>query len=389
MLRSFFTTPVTNDIAYSPAIIAQSVAEGLHELGHDVTYFGPEGTHLRCNVETCNMRPFFNNMADFDAQVSTTDMFEDYRFALYDLAMARTMLERAKAGEFDCVLFNHFESVLPLAPLYPEVPIVYILHDEMDEKRREMIDLHRSPNQYFISISNSQRRDAPDLNYVKTIYNGIDTEAYAFSDHAENYLLFVGRITPAKGVKEAVQIARQAKRRLLIAGNLSRADYWYFDEYIKPYLDDQILFLGMLGREQVVKYFQKAQAMLAPVQWQEPFGLTLAEANACGTPVIAFNRGAIPEVIKDGTTGYVVDNSAEMIMALDTIDRIKRQDCRNHAVSKFSRELMVKNYEKTLKSIVATHRRQKKKITELSAKDISQEFTRFSKSILKTPRRKK
>lgn len=389
MLRSFLTTPVVNDIAYSPAVISQSVAEGLHDAGHDVTYFGPEGTHLRCSVETCNMRPFFNNMADFDAQVASSDMFDNYRFGLYDLAMARRVLDKARAGEFDCVVFNHFESVMPLAQLYPEIPIIYILHDEMDEKRREMIELHSSPNQYFVSISDSQRRDAPDLHYVDTIYNGIDTEAFAFSAQAEDYLIYAGRITPAKGVKEAVQVARQTGNRLLIAGNLSRADYWYFDEHIKPYLDDKILFLGMLGRDQVVKYFQKAKAMLAPVQWQEPFGLTLAEANSCGTPVIAFNRGAIPEVIKDGVTGYVVDNSAEMIMALSKLDQIKRKKCRDHAVNHFSRELMVSNYEKTIRRVITHHRRQKKKLTELSAKDVSREITRLSKTLLKPPRRQK
>lgn len=355
MVRSFLETPVPNDIAYSPATVAKAVAEGLHAAGHEVTFFGPEGTNLDTAVETCGMRPFFKTMADFDAQVSATDMFSDYRFGLADTAMMKSILDRAKAGEFDIVISNHFESALPLASLYPTVPIAYILHDFMDEPRVEAINQHTSSNQYFISISNNQRRAAPDLNYAATVYNGIDTSVFTLGEDPEEYLFFSGRITPSKGVKEAVQVALQSKHRLLIAGNLSKQDYWYFDEHIKPYLDDKILFLSMLDREQLVKYYQKAKAILMPTQWEEPFGLTAAEANACGTPVIAFRRGAVPEIIESGKTGYIVDNSAEMILAVEKIQSIDRAYCREHITKNFSKDLMVKNYEKALEEIVKNH----------------------------------
>jgi len=356
MVRGFLQTPVPNDIAYSPAKVAQSIAEGLTKNGHDVTFFGPEGTQLDVTtIETCGLRPLATDMTEFDNKVSTTDLFADYRFSLYDTVMARTMLERAKAGEFDCVVFNHFESVLPLAPLFPEVPIAYILHDFMDEERREAIEFHSSPNQYFISISDNQRRNAPDLNYAATVYNGIHPDFFAYEDQAEDYLMFSGRITPAKGVKEAVQVAIQSGRRLLIAGSLSKHDYWYFDENVKPFLNDKILFLGMLDKEQIIKYYQKALALLIPIQWEEPFGLTMAEANACGTPVIAFNRGAVPEVVINNKTGYIVDNSAEMIIAVDKLDKIKRHDCHEHAKRHFKESRMVKDYEVALQSIIETH----------------------------------
>lgn len=333
------------------------MAEGLQEAGHDVTFFGPEDSTIGVPLETCSVRPLATTQLELDDLVGTTDLFQDYRFSLYDEKLAKAMLERANDGEFDCVVFHHFESVLPLASLYPKVPIVHILHDSLDEHRRAVIEMHTSPNQYFISISDNQRRNAPDLNYAATVYNGVDTSHFVTNGDAEDYLMFSGRITQTKGVKEAVQVAIQSGRRLLIAGSLSKADYWYFDEHIKPFLNDKILYLGMLDRDQMVKYYQKAAAVLMPIQWQEPFGLAMAEANACGTPVIAFNRGAVSEVVTDGKNGFVVDNSAEMIMAIEKLNRLKRSDCRRHVERHFSRKIMIKNYDRVLQEIVATHRR--------------------------------
>lgn len=385
MVRGFLQTPVPNDIAYSPAKIAQSIAEGLTKNGHDVTFYGPEGTQLQVTaVETCGLHPLATEMAEFDSKISTTDLFEDYRFGLYDAVMVRTMLERARAGEYDCVVFNHFESALPLAPLFPDVPIVYILHDFMDEERREVIELHRSPNQYFISISNNQRRTAPDLNYAATVYNGIAPDFFAYEEQAEDYLLYSGRITPSKGVKEAVQVALQSGRRLLIAGSLSRQDFGYFDEHVKPFLNDKILFLGMLDKEQIIKYYQKAAALLVPIQWEEPFGLTMAEANAAGTPVIAFNRGAVPEVIKNNKTGFIVDNSAEMILAVGKLDTIKRHDCHEHAKRHFREERMVKDYEVALQNIIDIHAA-KKGTPPFTPQSIAKSIKGLSKLLMSEP----
>lgn len=355
MVRGFLATPPPNDIAYSPASVAKNIAEGLAARGHEVTFFGPEGTSLATNIETLGVRPFVKTSQEMDDAVGTTDLFGDYRFGLFDSILAREMLERANNKEFDCVVFHHFESSLPLAKLYPQVPVIYILHDHINEARKEAIDAHASDNQYFISISDSQRRDAPDLNYAATVYNGVDIEHFEFEDNAEEYLMFSGRIVPEKGVKEAIQAAIHTHRRLLIAGILSSAHHWYFDEHVKPFLNDRILYLGMLDKDQLVKYYKKSAGVLMPIQWQEPFGLVMAEANACGTPVIAFNRGAVPEVIAHEKTGYIVDNSAEMIMSIEKLGKIKRRDCRAHVEKHFTTDIMVNNYEKVLSDIIATH----------------------------------
>lgn len=383
MVRAFLETPVPGNIAYSPAIIAKSIAEGLQQKGHSVTFFGPEGTQLDVDaVETCGLHPVAKDQAELDDFVCTPELFSDYRPALYDAHMVKTMMQRADKGEFDAVLFHHFESAMPIATLFPNVPVVYIMHDFIDENRKQLIELHSTPNQHFISISDSQRRDAPDINYAATVYNGIDTDMFTTDDKPEDYLMVSGRITPDKGVKEAIQIAMQSDRRLLISGSVTKADQWYFDEHVKPFLSNRILFLGMLEREQLVKYYQNAAGFLAPIQWQEPFGLTIVEAGACGTPVVAFNRGAIPETIDDGKTGYIVNNSAEMILAIEKLDKIKRKDCRDHIVKNYSLDAMITGYESALQDIISKRTVQQKPTSPLNKKHLSQKMRRISKRLL-------
>ncbi len=383
MVRSFLETPVPNNIAYSPAIVAKSIAEGLTKRKHNITFFGPEGTKLDVNtIETSSLQPVAKTQSELDEFVSSTDMFEDYRPALYDTFVAKRILQRAADGEFDCVIFHHFESALPIASLFPTVPIIHILHDFIDNHRRQALELHSSPNQHFISISNSQRRDAPDLNYAETIYNGIDTELFVPDGDPEDYLMISGRVTPDKGVKEAVQIAMQTNRRLLVSGSLSKADNWYFDSHIKPYLNNKILFLGMLERQQLVKYYQNAAGLLVPIQWQEPFGLSMIEAGACGTPVIAFNRGSVPEVVNDGKTGFIVNNSAEMIMAIEKLPSIKRKDCREHVVKNFSIDKMVDKYDAAINTIVNKKTPKPKKSTLESSKALHRKVKKISRRLL-------
>lgn len=384
MVRAFLETPPPGNVAYSPAIIAQTLAEGLQQRGHTVTFFGPEGTKVDVSaIETYGVRSVAKDQAELDDFVGTSELFSNYRPALYDEYVVKRIMERASTGEFDCVLFHHFESAMPIAGLFPKVPVFYILHDFIDYARREAIEMHSTPNQHFISISDSQRRDAPDINYTSTVYNGIDTELFKADGEPEDYLMISGRVTPDKGVKEAVQIALQAGRRLLVSGSVSKADQWYFEENVKPHLSNKILFLGMLEREQLVKYYQNAAGLLMPIQWQEPFGLAMVEAGACGTPVIAFNRGSVPEIVVDGKTGFIVDNSAEMILAIEKLPKIKRQDCRDHVVKNFSISKMINGYEAAIQKVLAESARPKKPQTPQGPTTrISQKVIRISKRLL-------
>ena len=339
---------------YSPLDVAVAVSEGLDARGHKLTYFGTKGSHLRVSdVQTSTLRPFIHHNHDLQELLGSTDLFTLYLPSLYDQALVRDMFRRAAAGEYDLLHFHHFESAMPYACLFPQVPVVYTLHDAIDPRRREVIETFLSPNQHFISISNSQRRGAPDIPYAATVYNGIDTHHFVPTGAAEDYLLFVGRIIPEKGVKEAIQVALQSNSRLYIIGSVPPSEQWYFDTHIKPHLSDKILFLGLMDKNQLVRYYQKARALLMPVQWEEPFGLTMAEAMACGTPVIAFNRGSVPEVVMDGKTGFVTSSISEMVAAVKRIDTIRRSDCREHVLTHFSVEQMVDGYEHALRSVVA------------------------------------
>jgi len=378
MVRAYLASPVPNDIAYSPTGVAIAIADGLTARGHEVTFFGPEGTQLAANVETCGVRPLASNAKELFDLVSVTDLFKDYLPSLYDQYMTRAMFERARAGEFNALFFHHPESAAPYATLFPDVPVFYTIHDYLDSTRKQIIEMHHSVNQHFISISNSQRRDAPDLNYAATVYNGIDTDKFAFSDSHEDYLIFAGRIVPEKGLKEAVQVALATEKRLIITGQIHPTSQWYFDEHVKPYLSDKILYLGMIDKDQLVKYYQKALALLVPIQWEEPFGLTMAEAMSCGTPVIAFRRGSVPEVIDDGKTGFIVDNTTAMIEAVHKVGTISRKQCRKHVETRFSLDHMIDNYEKVLVNTL----RPPKKNGKNEAKKLILGLKKFSDKLL-------
>lgn len=361
MVRAFLTSPVPADVAYSPTSVAIAIAEGLGTRGHEITFFGPEGTHLKnVTIETKSLRPLANSQQELDALTATPDLFEDYIPSLFDQYMVKDMFERAQAGEFDALLFHHPESAMGFAKLYPSVTVLYVMHDFLDEKRHQVLELHYSPNQYYVSISNNQRRNVPDLQYVGTVYNGIDTKFFSFNPDPEDYLIFAGRIVPEKGAKEAVQVALKTGRRLIMTGSVPHTAKWYFDEHIKPHLSDRILYLGLIDKEQLARYYQKAAALLVPIRWEEPFGLTMAEAMSCGTPVIAFRRGSVSEVIVDGKTGFIVESTAEMIEAVENLSKINRQDCRSHVEQHFTTDKMVKSYETILQKLTMSQRQRTK-----------------------------
>jgi len=354
MVRGILPTPRPVDIMYSPLNVAVTICEQLTKQGHSITYYGTGVGPKVSEVRQSDLRPVVQDNHDWQALLNSADLFTHYLPSLYDQALIQDMFKRANDGEFDLLHFHHPESALAYARVYPQVPVVYTLHDQLDTQRREILESFASPNQHFISISNNQRRGAPDLNYAATVYNGIDTAMFKPNGGAEDYLLFVGRIVPDKGVKEAVQVAQKTGLRLLIIGQVQDADRWYFDTHIKPHLNDKILYLGLIEPKHIVPYFQKARALLVPIQWEEPFGLGMVEAMACGTPVIAMHRGSVPEIVVEGRTGYIVESIAEMVTAVGKLDTINRADCYNHVRKHFSTERMIKGYEIVFEQVIAT-----------------------------------
>jgi glycosyltransferase involved in cell wall biosynthesis len=227
----------------------------------------------------------------------------------------------------------------------------------------------RNIKTYFAPISDRQKELYPNLNYTRTVYNGIDQKAFAFSNNPGSYLLFVGRIRDffinekgekidPKGVTDAIRVAQKTGERLKILGNVE--SYQFFSREIQPHLSDKIEFVGdphsaegNLSLEERVVLYQGAKALLLPVHWEEPFGIVMIEAMACGTPVIAYNKGAIPEVIIQGKNGFVVENEDQMVKAVSDISKIDRSFCRKVVEERFTIRAMVSGYEAVYKDVIA------------------------------------
>ncbi len=355
LVRGYIPVPRPVDMIYAPIDLEIAIARGLAERGHSVDIYAPLGSELDIpgvNVITLNLRPLVHNQEEFKSMLVNIEHMAHYVPGNWDRYMVNEMFRRAKRHHYDLLHFHHPEIALAAAQMNPRIPVVYTMHDPFYAWYRDMFDLYMTPNQHFVSISNNQRRDAPDINYAATVYNGTDVKQFSFSDEPEDYLLFVGRIAREKGIKEAVQVAKETKHRLLIIGSAFGPGQEYFDQYIKPELDDQILYLGYIEQAQLPRYYQKAKAVLTPVQWEEPFGLTTVEAMACGTPVISLRRGAAPEIIEDGVTGYVVDSIADMCTAVKKVHKLDRRACRDHVKTKFSVNQMVDGYEKVYRDVL-------------------------------------
>lgn len=353
MVRGYLPSPRPADTIYAPIDLSVAIAQGLTDAGHKVDYYAPTGTDIsRVSVVTRNLRPLATNNQELQDLFSNGEQMNHYIPALWDTYLAEEMFRRAQQGDYDILHFHHPEVALRLANFHKNIPVVYTLHDPIFSWYKDLFELYDSPNQHYISISNNQRRDAPDLNYANTVYNGIDTDLFSFHSEHEDYLLYAGRIVPEKGVKEAVQIAEATNHRLLIIGPVYPKNQGYFDQYIKPYLNDKILYLGYIERDKMLPYYQNAKALLMPIQWEEPFGLTAIEAMSCGTPTLAINRGSMPEIIKDGKTGFLVGSVGEMIEAVHKVNKIDRRACRDHVKMNFGLRRMVTGYEETFQHIV-------------------------------------
>lgn len=254
------------------------------------------------------------------------------------------------------ILHNHLGwRFLPFAHLL-KYPVVTTLHGPLNVPYVNFIH-QKFADANFVSISNSQRNAMPELNYVGTVYNGIDIKKLEFNENPADYFAFLGRMSPEKGPVEAIKIAKMAGVKLKMAAKIDAVDKKYFEKEVKPLIDGkQIEYLGEIEPEEKSDFLKNAIGLLAPIQWEEPFGLFFIEAMACGTPVIACRRGSVPEVIKDGKTGFIIDVLEQGVKAVKNIKKIKRSDCRKRVEGNFTIEKMVDGYEKIYKKILKSKR---------------------------------
>jgi glycosyltransferase involved in cell wall biosynthesis len=310
--------------------VASNIAEGLIKLGVEVTLFATGDSITAGKLEAICDKGYEEDRTQ-DAKV------------LECLHISKLM---EKAGEFD-IIHNNFDF-LPLT--YSELiktPVITTIHGFSSPR---IIPVYKKYNAIgnYVSISNSDR--SPELNYLATVYNGLDTKDFKFNDRPEDYLLYFGRIHPDKGTAEAIDIAKKSKHKLLIAGIVQ--DENYFNEKIKPRLNEQIEYVGSAGPEKRNTLLGNALALLHPINFNEPFGLSVAEAMLCGTPVIAFNKGSMPELIKHEETGFLVNTVDEAAAVVKDLKNINRADCYNWATSQFSCDKMAADYLKLYRQIL-------------------------------------
>lgn len=254
------------------------------------------------------------------------------------------------------IIHDHCEFYTCPYSKFLKPPIVTTLHHPLTD---ETITLYKKfSNINFVAISRHQKKQGPGINIVKTIYHGLPLEKYPFNEKPKDYLLWLSRIGPDKGIAEAIDIAKLAGEKLIISGNILPQYADYFEFRIKPLIDGkQIQFVGASDFSKKIELFKNAKAFLFPIKRPEPFGLVVIEAMACGTPVIAFNRASMPELIQDGKTGFLVNSIEEACQALKKIDKIKRKDCREWIKQSFSLRKMVNRYEKLYKKILKNEKK--------------------------------
>lgn len=323
-------------------LIVYHLAQLLPKMGHETYLFATADS--KTNSELIPTFPRAIRKEKIAEDIKTRD-------SLKYIGVAK-VVEELKKRKID-IIHNHIGwRFLPFASLF-ECPTVTTLHGPLDIPYQQFI-YGRFKELPFVSISNSQRKPFQKLNYAATVYNGIDLNQFKFNEEPKgDYLAFLGRMSPEKGPKQAIEVAKRSGIKLKMAGKIDAVDKEYFEKEIKPLIDGkQVEFIGEIGSEERDGFLGNAIALLAPLQWEEPFGLFLIEPQACGTPVIALKRGAAPEVIKHGKTGFVVEMLDEMIIAVKKIDTIKRKECRKWIEENFTAERMVKDYEKVYQKLI-------------------------------------
>ena len=331
-------------------LVVYNIAEGLTALGHEVILFAPKDSKVSCRLFPYLEQSQFYFGLDSSLREKT---FVGELAGKYAYAMA--------AYEKADIIHNHMLSQLPANI---DIPVVHTLHGPANEAAiKKCVEFSKYPNQYFVGISNKQRKNyvtlSADINFIDTVHNSIDVKSIGWNADKEDFFLFVGRVNSEKGLEFAIRVARKANIDLVMAVKMSEDfEKEFFTKEIKPLIDQypKSLLLKLhedLPREMISDLYRRAKCTLFTSQWEEPFGLVMIESMACGTPVIGLRKGAVPEVIVDGETGFVVDTEDEMVQAVKKIDEIKPQNCRRHIEENYSREKMAENYIAVYKRILS------------------------------------
>jgi glycosyltransferase involved in cell wall biosynthesis len=317
--------------------IASLLTEGLVSCGHEVTLF-----------------------ATADSQTSGTlhaicpQGYEEDRSMIPKVWECLHISELFEHADVYDIIHNHFDF-LPLTYTgLTTIPVVTTIHGFSSPG---ILPVYKKYNSkvFYVSISDADR--SPELEYIKTIHHGIDIKQFDFQPQQDiNTLLFFGRIHKDKGARQAIEIARACNKKLILAGIIQ--DQAYYDQYVAPHIDnDKVTYVGSVGPAERNQLLGKACALLHPIQFDEPFGLSVIESMACGTPVIAFDRGSMPELIENGKSGFLVNNVDEAIETVARVKEIDRARCRRHVEGHFTVDRMINEYIQVYEMILDSERR--------------------------------
>ena len=322
----------TPPLKYGPwEQVASNITEGLVEIGHEVTLFATGNSITKAKLQSVSETAYAEN-PELDTKV-------------WECLHISNLMEQA--DQFDIIHNNYDFLPLTYSKLI-KTPMVITIHGFSSPK---IIPVFVKYNdiQSYVSISNADRSE--QLSYVATVYNGINEQLFDFNPTPKDYLLFFGRIHPEKGTYEAIKIAKKSKKRLIISGFIQ--DQNYFDAKVKKFINNEdIIYVGNSNPTERNELLGNALALLHPISFNEPFGLSVAEAMLCGTPVVAFNRGSMPELIQHNQTGFLVRNVEEAIEAIQNITTIDRQQCRDWSLSNFRQHKMSDGYLDVYKKVL-------------------------------------
>jgi glycosyltransferase involved in cell wall biosynthesis len=314
------------------------LTEELVALGHDVTLFASGDSDTSAKLES-----FWPRALRLDGSIRDPN------------ALHMAMLEqvRRRAGDFDFLHFHLDYYPFSLFSRQP-TPFATTLHGRLDLPEHQPV-FDTFCEAAVISISNAQRRPLPQANWVRTIYHGLPEKLLTPRRVTPSYFAFLGRIAPEKRVDRAIRVAEHCGIPLKIAAKVDRADRDYYDEQIRPMLDrsPNSEYIGEIADKDKSEFLSGAIALLVPIDWPEPFGLVMIEAMACGTPVIAFNRGSVPEVIDEGVTGFVVEDEVGAIGAVDRLTHISRAKVRERFEQRFTARRMALDYLAVYRKLIA------------------------------------
>ena len=309
--------------------VVAHLTDALVELGHQVTLFAAKGSRTSGTLIASRNQPIRLDRTPLKSELAS------HLSLLHDV--------RRQAAEFDVL---HFHIDLMHFPFFEDIPhkILTTLHGRLD-----ITDLDRAYARWYryplVSISQHQRTPLPDAHWVDTIYHGLSAACFQLQTAPGDYLAFLGRISPEKRPDRAINIARAVGLPLKIAAKIDAADREYFEQRIRPMLaPPDIEYIGEIGDHEKSDFLGNARALLFPIDWPEPFGLVMIEAMACGTPVIAWGCGSVPEVLEHGVTGFIINSEQDAVLAIRQVVKLDRRVIRDVFIKRFSAKVMAQRY---------------------------------------------